>query len=104
MPPVVAAFLHGGECLIARGLEPPLDDQDVLDRRAALDRLIGGALEGHHLPASVAAVGGDERDGPCVVDPVAECSAEKPPKTTECTAPSRAQASMAMTTSGIIGR
>ncbi len=27
----------------------------------------------------------------------------KPPNTTECTAPSRAQASMAMTASGIIG-
>ena len=31
-------------------------------------------------------------------------SAEKPPNTTECTAPIRAQASMAMATSGIIGR
>lgn len=31
-------------------------------------------------------------------------SAENPPKTTECGAPIRAQASMAMTASGIIGR
>ncbi len=31
-------------------------------------------------------------------------SAEKPPNTTECTAPIRAQASMAIATSGIIGR
>ncbi len=31
-------------------------------------------------------------------------SAEKPPKTTECTAPIRAQASMEIATSGIIGR
>ena len=30
--------------------------------------------------------------------------AANPPKTTECTAPSRAQASIAMTASGIIGR
>jgi hypothetical protein len=30
-------------------------------------------------------------------------SAEKPPKTTECTAPMRAQASMVATVSGIIG-
>ena len=31
-------------------------------------------------------------------------SAEKPPKTTLCSAPMRAQASIATTTSGIIGR
>ena len=31
-------------------------------------------------------------------------SAEKPPKTTECGAPMRAQASIATTASGIIGR
>jgi hypothetical protein len=30
--------------------------------------------------------------------------AEKPPNTTECAAPIRAQASMAMAASGIIGR
>ena len=30
--------------------------------------------------------------------------AAKPPNTTECTAPRRAQASMAITASGIIGR
>jgi hypothetical protein len=33
----------------------------------------------------------------------ASSAAAKPPKTTECTAPSRAQASMAMAASGIIG-
>jgi hypothetical protein len=31
-------------------------------------------------------------------------SAENPPKTTECTAPMRAQASIAMAASGTIGR
>ena len=34
---------------------------------------------------------------------VASASAEKPPKTTVCGAPRRAQASIATTTSGIIG-
>ncbi len=33
----------------------------------------------------------------------ASSRAANPPKTTECTAPSRAQASMAITASGIIG-
>ena len=35
---------------------------------------------------------------------VTSASAEKPPKTTVCTAPMRTQASIAMTVSGIIGR
>ena len=35
---------------------------------------------------------------------VASSAAAKPPKTTEWTAPSRAQASIAITASGIIGR
>jgi hypothetical protein len=34
---------------------------------------------------------------------VASSTAAKPPKTTECTAPRRAQASMATTASGIMG-
>lgn len=34
---------------------------------------------------------------------VASASAEKPPKTTECAAPMRAEASMAIAVSGIIG-
>ena len=34
----------------------------------------------------------------------ASSAGAKPPKTTECTAPIRAQASIAMTASGIIGR
>ena len=34
---------------------------------------------------------------------VASSGAAKPPNTTECTAPRRAQASMAMTASGIMG-
>ncbi|SLI19052.1 Uncharacterised protein [Mycobacteroides abscessus subsp. abscessus] len=34
----------------------------------------------------------------------ASSGAAKPPNTTECTAPMRAQASMAITASGIIGR
>ena len=34
----------------------------------------------------------------------ASASGEKPPNTTECTAPMRAQASMATAASGIIGR
>ena len=34
----------------------------------------------------------------------ASSAAAKPPKTTECTAPSRAVASIAITASGIIGR
>ena len=34
----------------------------------------------------------------------ASSAGANPPKTTECTAPSRAQASIAMTASGIIGR
>ena len=41
--------------------------------------------------------------GPGVVDAHRELAGAKPPKTTECTAPSRAQASIATTASGTIG-
>ena len=38
----------------------PLHDDDVPDRRRALERLVGHLLERHDLPAPVAAVGRDE--------------------------------------------
>ena len=62
-------------------------------------------LSADGLAAPVAAVGGDDQLGVGVVDPGgAAASAENPPKTTECAAPIRAQASIATTASGIIGR
>ena len=54
--------------------------------------------------AAVAAVGGDHDAGVAVLDPVdAAPGTEKPPNTTVCGAPIRAQASIATTVSGIIG-
>ena len=49
-----------------------LDDDDVLDRRRSLERLVGNLLERHDLAAAIAAIGGDEQLGLLVVDAVAQ--------------------------------
>ena len=68
-------------------------------------RLVDGRLERRRRAAPVAAVGGDD-DSLASASSMRDrsASAEKPPNTTECGAPSRAQASIATTASGIIGR
>ena len=66
---MVAAFLHVHR---HRRAVQPLDDDHVLDRRRALERLVGHLLQRHHLAAAPAAVGGDEQRGLRVVDAVAQ--------------------------------
>ena len=61
------------------------------------------ALSVDGLAAPPAAVGGDDELRLGVVDAADSASAEKPPKTTVCGAPMRAQASMAIGSSGIMG-
>jgi hypothetical protein len=55
------------------------------------------------LAAAHAFIGGDHGAAVGIEDPVAQGVGEKPPNTTECTAPMRVQASMAKAASGIIG-
>ena len=76
---------------------------DALDRGRVCERLVGRGLEADRLAPPPAAVGGDQDLRLGVVDPTASASAEKPPKTTVWGAPSRAQASIAIGSSGIIG-
>jgi hypothetical protein len=68
-----------------------------------VDGLVDRGLEGGRRTAAVAAVGGDDHAAWQSTTREAKASAEKPPKTTVWIAPSRAQASIATATSGIIG-
>ena len=68
------------------------------------ERLVGHLLERHDLAAAVAAVGGDEHAACESLMRSRSDSALKPPKTTLWTAPMRAQASIAIASSGISGR
>ena len=100
--PVVAPFddldRDGGAGL-------PLHDDDVLDRWRSLERFVGHLLERDDLPAAIPAVGGHEQSRPAAsLMRSRSDSALNPPKTTLCTAPMRAQASMAIASSGISGR
>ena len=100
--PVVAALLH-------RATGPAsgraLDDDDVLDRRRAGERLVGHLLERDDLAAAEAAVGRDEQPSPAAsLMRSRSDSALNPPKTTLWTAPMRAHASIAIASSGISGR
>ena len=61
--------------------------------------LIGAVLPLRRAPSTVTSTFASENSIRSRTD-----SAEKPPKTTLCGAPIRAQASIATTTSGIIGR
>ena len=63
---MVATFLELQRKLAA------LDDDDVLDRRAADQRIVGELLERDRATAAIAPVGGDQQLGPGVGDPVAE--------------------------------
>jgi hypothetical protein len=78
-----------------------LVDQHVLDGVAAAQgqRLVDDALQRQLLAAARLLVGGDHGHGAGVLDAVAQALAEKPPNTTECVAPMRAQACMAATPS-----
>ena len=80
-----------------------LDDDHVLDRRRAGDRFVGDLLQRDDLAAAVAAVGGDEQAAGESLMRSRSDSALKPPKTTLWTAPMRAQASIAIASSGISG-
>jgi hypothetical protein len=70
----------------------------VLDIAGTLDRVVDGRLERGQPPSEVMTT----RASASWMR-VASASAEKPPKTTECAAPMRAQASIATAVSGIIG-
>ena len=98
VPPVVAPRDH------VHAVAETVDDEHALDRRRVGDRLVGVMLQVDLVAAPVAAVRGDQHLGAAVVDAPADSdSAEKPPKTTVCGAPIRAQASIAIGSSGIIG-
>ena len=51
---------------------PPLHDDDVLDGRRVLERLVGRLLQRHDLAAPISAVGGNQHGGVRVVDAVAQ--------------------------------
>ena len=53
-------FLHVRERLVAAGARASHHDDHVLDGRRFLERLVRVALERNDLPASIAAVGGDD--------------------------------------------
>ena len=80
-----------------------LDDDDVLDRRRVFQRLVGHLLERHDLAAAVAAVRGDEQLALRVVDAIAQRFGAEAAEDDEWMAPMRAQASMAIASSGISG-
>jgi len=71
VPPVIPALGDLRE-RVADPAGMPLDHDDVADRGAALEGLVGVPLERHHLAPAVAPVRGDEADRAGVVDPVAE--------------------------------
>src|SRR5215208_4575037 len=58
MPPVVTAFAHGRERLVADRAWPALHDNDVIDGRSLFEGFVGIALERYDLAAAVAAVRG----------------------------------------------
>jgi hypothetical protein len=70
---------------------------------ASVDGLVEQRLVGHHLAAAAAGVGTDDDRGVASSMRLARLTLAKPPNTTECSAPMRAQASIAKAASGIIG-
>ncbi len=73
VPPVVPPSLD-----VTRGLDAPLDDDDALDGRAAVEPLVGHPLERDDLAAAPPAVGSDEDLGVGVLDPVPERVGREP--------------------------
>jgi hypothetical protein len=61
------------------------------------------ALSGTSLPPRMPPSAVIDEAGCAILDPAGSASGEKPPNTTEWTAPIRAQASIATAASGIIG-
>ena len=94
MPPNVAAFFHVN--FIARSPE----NDDTFDRGAAAESMIDILFQRDNRAAAIAAIRRDQRGRPTIRDAIANASALNPPKTTECTAPMRAQASIAIAASG----
>jgi hypothetical protein len=66
VPPDVAALRHCRAAL--DGVPEPSCDEDVLDRRAGLECLVDGRLEGGRLAAPPTAVGGDDELRLAVLD------------------------------------
>ncbi|WDT70176.1 MAG: hypothetical protein MPW17_15625 [Candidatus Manganitrophus sp.] len=71
MPPKIAIGLH-----LDRGVGPP-DDNDPLDPRGFLQRLVDLFFQGDDLPFSVAAVGRHDQPGFGIVDPVPQGGGRK---------------------------
>jgi hypothetical protein len=97
-PPGVAALDH------VDGVAAALDDEHRLHVGVAATALVDVGLELDDLAAAPAAVGGDDERAWQSLMRSLIASALKPPKMTVWTAPMRAQASMAIIASGIIGR
>ena len=81
-----------------------LDDDHRLEVLEVAHHLVDLLLDRRRLALAARAVDGDQRLGLGELHPLLDRLGEKPPKTTLCGAPMRAQASIATTTSGIIGR
>ena len=96
--PDVAALLH--LALGALGLH----DDDVLEVLQIAHHRVDLLLDRRDLALARGTVDGDQRLGLGELHALAHRLGEKPPKTTLCTAPMRAQASIATTTSGIMAR
>jgi hypothetical protein len=75
-----------------------------LHGRRAIEGLVDAGFELDHLAAAEATVGGDNELRFAVVDAILDGFGLNPPKITVWMAPTRAQASMAITASGIIGK
>jgi len=76
----------------------------TIELRRFFQRFIDRRLQFHFFAATPAAVGGDDQLALRVVlMPIDQRGAGKAPKTTECVAPIRAQASIEIASSGISG-
>ena len=91
---MVAARLHVRSCRVAERAD---DDARARPSGDLRQRLVDVFLERDDLAAAIAAVGGDEHLGlASLMRSATAPRREKPPKTTVCVAPMRAQASIAI--------
>ena len=99
MPPQIAPFLP-----VAR-FPGALEHHDVghADYAGIFQRIVDVLFQRHGTAGAQAFIGGDHQPGVESIMRPATASGEKPPKITECTAPIRAQASIATAASGTIG-
>ena len=98
VPPHIAAGLHLDRVACS------LEDDHVLDQIGHGAGFVDVVLQRNNLAAPVSAVRRDDHVRLGVHSRSTIAWAVKPPKMTECAAPMRAQASMAMASSGIIGQ